>query len=606
MMKLEHRLKNLLEETLVHEEIFWHQKSRVQWLQAGDQNTKFFHLTTIIRRRRNKAEALQSSDGSWVQDQLLLKDMVADYFRELYASDINTGGNFITGQFPLLTSTLCSKLRRRYSTEEIHDALTSMGPLKAPGSDGFNAAFYQRTWEITGPSLTSSIISMLNGEEFDSYMDSALMVLIPKVTPVETVKHFRPISLCNVSFKLLTKVLVNRLKQILPIVIAPTQCSFVPGRHITDNVAVCQEMIHSLRNKHGKRGGMVLKIDLEKAYDRLEWPFIEETLRDVGLPNSMVDVIMKCVSSASFQLLWNGDCTETIGQTRGLRQGDPLSPYLFVLCLERLSQRIQQEVNKRTWRPLRASRSGTSISHIFFADDLMLFAESSVEQLDIIKQCLLDFSKASGQRISFEKSSIVFSPNVSSEEQSRISRASGIPIASELGKYLGVHLVHGRHGKKHYRELLEKVHKRLSEWKMNSLSLAGRVTLAASTIASLPIYAMQTSQLPKAILHDIDKNIRRSVWGSSDIRRKVHLVSWSTICRPKKYGGLGLRPAAKMNQALLIKLAWRLVTEPSALWSRLLKEKYGNYCTSFSRKLVHLTFGVEWWRQLQEWVGYSG
>lgn len=145
-----------------------------------------------------------------------------------------------------------------------------MGPLKSPGPDGFNASFYKQMWEIVGPSLTTSTLQVLDGLAFDTSMAEALMVLIPKVQHIETVKHLHPISLCNVSFKLVTKVLVNRLKLILPTVISPNQGSFVFGRHISDNIVVCQEIIHSFKTKQGKHGGMILKIDLEKAYDRHE------------------------------------------------------------------------------------------------------------------------------------------------------------------------------------------------------------------------------------------------------------------------------------------------------------------------------------------------
>lgn len=200
-------------------------------------------------------------------------------------------------------------------------AIKVMGPLKAPGPDGFNAGFYQQMWEVVGHSLTQATIRILEGDEFDKDLAKAFMVLIPKIQTPMTVKHFRPISLCNVSFKVVNKVLVNRLKQLLPAVVSPTQSSFIPGRHITDNIVVCQEMIHTLRNKRGKHGEMILKVDLEKAYDRLEWQFIRETLVDVGLPSTMIEVIMHCVTAASFSLLWNGDSTDTIEQTRGASTG---------------------------------------------------------------------------------------------------------------------------------------------------------------------------------------------------------------------------------------------------------------------------------------------
>lgn len=222
---------------------------------------------------------------------------------------------------------------------------------------------------------------------------------------------------------------------------------------------------------------IVKKIDLEKAYDRLEWSFVEETLLDVGLPECMVGVIMSCISSAAFRLMWNGESTKIIQQTRGPRQGDPISPYIFVLCLERLAHRIQHEVETGRWKPLRASRHGPNISHLFFADDMLLFAYSSIGQMDVIKGCLDDFARASGQRINFQKSSIFFSPNLSLEAATEINRGVGIPMTDNLGKYLGMKLAHGRHSGLLYSDLLEKITKKMDGWKAKCLSLAGRVTL---------------------------------------------------------------------------------------------------------------------------------
>lgn len=240
---------------------------------------------------------------------------------------------------------------------------------------------------------------------------------------------------------------------------------------------------------------MIIKVDLEKAYDRLEWSFVEKTLIDVGLPSKLVHAIMSCISSASFKLLWNGESTDSIVQKRGIRQGDPLSPYIFVLCLERLGHKIQNEVSLGRWKPLKASRNGPSVSHLFFADDLLLFADATVSQMEVVKRCLAEFEHASGQKVSFSKSIVHFSSNTLCEEAAEISLMGGMPLTEDLGRYLGMYLVHGHHGKQHYKSLLERVHKRLNGRKMKTLSLAGRATLASSIMLSMPIYQMQTAKM---------------------------------------------------------------------------------------------------------------
>ena len=183
-------------------------------------------------------------------------------------------------------------------------------------------------------------------------LNKTLLVLIQKKKNADSLRDYRPISLCNVSYKIITKTVVNRIKPLLSRLIGPAQTSFVSGRQITDNIVLAQEIIHSMRNKKGKKGWMACKIDLTKAYDMLRWDFIHETLVDVGFPELVVSVIMNCITTPSMEILWNGDRTSSFIPSRGIRQGDPMSPYIFVLCIERLAQHIQQEASHGNWQPI--------------------------------------------------------------------------------------------------------------------------------------------------------------------------------------------------------------------------------------------------------------
>lgn len=191
-----------------------------------------------------------------------------------------------------------------------------------------------------------------------------LIVLIPKVDVPTTTKEFRPINLCNVIYKIVTKVLVSRVRPFLDRLISPMQNSFLPGRGTMDNAFLAQEIIHHMSSSRAKQGSLAFKIDLEKAYDSVAWGFLRETLTLFGFPPLITDLIMSGVSASSLSILWNGSRLEPFNPGRGLRQGDPLSQYLFVLCMERLPLYIESLVDMGRWKPLRVSVGGPNFTFV--------------------------------------------------------------------------------------------------------------------------------------------------------------------------------------------------------------------------------------------------
>lgn len=315
----------------------------------------------------------------------------------------------------MMTSRDIEALNRPYAPCEVVLAIKSTQAFKAPGPDGFRPLFYQRYWDVVQESVSKLVLDVVSGRDFPDELNRAFLVLIPKIETPQNVTQFRPIGLCNIVYKAATKVIVNRLKPVLPSLISPTQCSFVPRRQITDNVIIVQEMLHTMRRKQGKVGYMAIKIDFEKAYDRLRWSFIRHSLTELRLPQNMVDVMMRCISSTSLQVLWNGETTESFVPTRGIRQGDPLSPYIYVICMESLTHLIEEAVQVGSWKAVRASRNGPHLSNLAFADDLILFGEASMDQAKTIMTCLGKFCDMSGSKVSTAKSKIYFSNNTSEE-----------------------------------------------------------------------------------------------------------------------------------------------------------------------------------------------
>lgn len=219
----------------------------------------------------------------------------------------------------------------------------------------------------------------------------------------------RPISLCNVLYKLISKVVANRLKQVLSSIISDSQSAFLPGRLITDNILISFEVMHFLKGKTvGNTGCMALKLDLSKAYDRVEWEFLRVMLLKLGFSVHWIRIIMSCVSSVSLSVCSGHHEIGPIYPNRGLRQGDPLSPYLFLICIEGLSALISKAVQMGHFSGVKIARSAPTVSHIFFADDIYLFTKASVDMATSVGNLLQTFQRASGQQVNFSKSSIFF------------------------------------------------------------------------------------------------------------------------------------------------------------------------------------------------------
>ncbi|CAN0880875.1 Putative ribonuclease H protein At1g65750 [Linum grandiflorum] len=583
-IQAESQARKDLGHTLWEEEVLWVQKARSDWIIDGDRNTRYFHTLTLRRRSINRILALRQDDGTWVEDPPSLGKMAVNYFQNLFCpKPVNSSPPMtLPNGFPRLPTSKITYISRSPTMDEVHQAIKSMGNLKAPGKDGYQPIFFKHNWHVVGTSVYQFVSRCFDQPDLVASVNETVIVLIPKRRHPELMQHFRPISLCNVVYKTITKCLATRLRPIMKTLVTSTQASFVPGRQISDNIIILQEVIHSMETDKGRKKRMVLKIDLMKAYDRVRWSFLHETLVAVGLEDKLIALIMSCVQSVKFQLLWNGGLTDHFIPSQGIRQGCPLSPFLFTLCMERLSHLITQAVNDDEWKAISLSPGGPPLSHLFYADDLILFGEASSRQVEVTLRCLSAFSAASGQAVSIEKSIVYFSQNVDRGLKASLARHLGFPITQDLGKYLGVPSIHGRLRRGIYQDVLDRMDRKLSGWKVKSLSLAGRVTLAQSILSAIPSFVMQTTVLPASICADIDRRIRNFVWGSSATEHKPHLISWERICTPKSQGGLGLRLARELNTAYMTKLAFTFMQQSELLWVRVLQSKYTRAEAGFS------------------------
>ncbi|XP_038974764.1 uncharacterized protein LOC120106009 [Phoenix dactylifera] len=364
------------------------------------------------------------------------------------------------------------------------------------------------------------------------------ITLIPKRQDATEPGHFRPISLCSTLYKATTKILAVRLRDILPRLISLEQGAFLGGRSITDNVLIAQEFMFDLRRAPMRRSLMGIKLDMERAYDRVRWDFLQQSLQGFGFPEIWISWVMSCVRCPSFAILVNGTPSRFFESSRGLRQGCPLSPLLFTVCADALSRLLRHATSTQELEAYRPAEGAVSISHILYADDC-LFPKTRVAA----KHSILEILGVG--------------------EQVGILTYLGIPISGQRLRSRDLTFL----------EL--SIRQRLEGWQRLTLSMMGRITLVRSVLSAIPTYFLSNSLIPMEVLRTIEQLFRDFIWGGSGGRGGIHLVAWEVVCQPTRAGGLGLQSMVVRREALAALHVARFMLEPDSLWSSLMRAKYG-------------------------------
>ncbi|XP_056697371.1 uncharacterized protein [Spinacia oleracea] len=369
LFELEFVLKNELERIFVQEESFWHIRSRANWISYGDKNTSFFQKSVLKRRARNRIVQLRDEVGNTVSGEEEIQKHVALFFDKLFTTSKqeiqwDTGDGLAVGNQRDLYD-----ISGIPSFCEIKESMFSIGEFKSPGPDGFHSHFYRTQWELIKSDLCGFIVEIFRKRSIPPELNSTNIVLIPKTDNPESIKNFRPISLCNTLYKVVTKIIVNRMKPFLGNLISPNQNAFIPNRGTDTNFIVAIEILHSMNNKKGKKGWFAFKIDLEKAYDKLEWDFIRNCLCGLGFSKDSITLIMSCICTTRTAVMINDSSTRI--------------------------------VRKKKWTPFALGRNALAISHLLFADDLVLFGEATSKTLNTMPSLRITCSATPSTRVLF-------------------------------------------------------------------------------------------------------------------------------------------------------------------------------------------------------------
>jgi hypothetical protein len=339
-------------------------------------------------------------------------------------------------------------------------------------------------------------------------------------------------------------------------------------------VLIAYECIHYLRNKKGKTGACAIKLDMAKAYDQVEWDYLNAIMLALGFPASWCSLVMKCISSVSFSVRINGVFSEFFKSTRGIRQGDPISPYLFLLCSEGLSCMVKNIGPLYVSRGVRVSRHAPWISHLLFADDCLIFTQASKRGADRIAAILEDYNRGSGQLVNKSKSAVFFSPNCEQECKADVHESLQIPNEALGERYLGLPTAAERGAGDVFNFVPARVRGFVGGWAEKNLSCAAREVLLKANAQSVPTYPMSCFKLSLTVCRKLTSAVSNYWWGSSLDSHKIHWLRWEKLTRPKNQGGIGFRDFSLFNQAMLGKQGWRLLVRPDSLCAKVLKGKY--------------------------------
>jgi len=525
----------------LQEESFYRQKSRVRWLKEGDRNTKFFHQMVNKRHLQNRITSVTSGDTT-ISDLSEIQKVFVDHFQDLLATTPNLGYPTKEEIQAILNHSLDEDQVRYLSSPvsdvEIRDTLFSLATGKAPGPDGFNVDFFKHSWDIVGASVIMAVKDFFVTGKLLKQINTTIIALVPKIPNASTVHDFRPIACCNTIYKCITKLIANRLARVLPSIISLPQNAFVKGRHISDNILLAQELFSGFQHDP-YRAKCVIKVDFKKAYDTVSWEFIEVCLQAFRFPQILTDRIMTCIRSPKFSICLNGDLHGFFASGRGIRQGDPISPYIFTLVMEAFTGLLDIQTSRPEFGFFWRCKS-TKLSHLFFADDVLLFSEATLASVGLLKSGIDSFSSWSGLVPNLNKSEVFLSGG-SSGLRNDILNMLGFQVGSLPFRYLGVPVISARLGKADCITLVNAITARIQSWTHRFLSFAGRVQLVKSVLYSVQVFWASVFFLPCAVLDRIEKILRQFLWKGPNMGPGGAKVAWSDVCLPREEGGLGIR-----------------------------------------------------------------
>jgi len=501
--------------------------SRIDWIRGGDANTKLFQLHARHRKRKNFIGKLISGDQIFTKHDDKAR-LVDDFYDNLLGTALDREHSINLDELGIVPHNLAD-LELPFTEEEVWNTIKQLPPDKAPGPDGFTGRFYKVCWPIIKNEIMTAV-SVVWSRKFAGFemLNAAYIILLPKKEEAKQPRDFRPISLVHSFAKLITKLLANRLACRLQQMVSPNQSAFIKGRFIQDNFMLVQQTARFLNQQ--KQPRILLQLDISKAFDSVSWPFLLEVLQHLGFGQIWRDIISGLLSSSSTQVILNGIPGDRISHQRGLRQGDPLSPMLFILIMDVLGHMVAKAAADGLLQPLSSRALQHRIS--LYADDVILFLRPEALDINITMSILQLFGEASGLKTNFLKSNVL-PIRCGDTEMASIQELLPCAVMDFPCKYLGLPLSLKKLTKEQIQPIIDKFADQLPGWKADLMTRAGRRIQVQFVLTAMLIYLAMAIDFPPWAIKAVDKIRRSFLWrGRKDARGGHCLVAWEKVTRP--------------------------------------------------------------------------
>ncbi|CAK8543759.1 unnamed protein product [Lathyrus sativus] len=583
------KAKDLAEAVISLNEMEWkilHQRAKIDWIRKGDVNNQYFYAAIKSRHYSNCLSNLKKSDGSQITIKPDIEDEVIKFYSNLMGKDAET-----INHIDIKAMRMGKQLdinQREYLTipiseNDITKALKGIGDLKAPGLGGYGAKIFKASWSIIKADVIATVKEYFETGKLYKAFNVTVVSLIPKDHDACEIKDYRPIAVYTIFYKIISKILTDRLGTVIPSVVNHNQAAFIPGQNIHNHIMLATELLKGYTRKEGTTR-IMMQLDLQKAYDMVNWKALECIMKEMGFPNKFIQWIMLGITTVSYRFNIMGEYTDILQAKRGIRQGDPLSPMLFVLIMEymnRMLVKMQRDPNFN----YHAKCEKLKITNLTFADDVLLFCRGDCISLQMILRTFRDFSNSTGLIMNPNKCRIYFG-GLDNEKRRMMKELSGFQEGTLPFKYLGIPLSGKKLNINHFMPLVDRIVARIHHWSSKLLSYARRIQLVKSIVAAMVQYWLHCIPLPKSVIRKIDSICRSFIWtGKDTVSRKCH-VAWKRTCCPAAQGGLNLINLQIWNNVLLLKCLWNLCNKTDTLWVKWIHIHYlkGNHVMNYATK----------------------